>query len=224
MAMASRCARRLDRPPSNIRTVSDQLCPSGVVVSLPDAPLDDHIGVVEVLIQEGLTTFALPASCEAFADVVAIFGARAAFGATRVVDADGVRLAAGRGARFVLADVATAEVAGAAWEAGLPWHGAAMTPTEVRAALALPDGRVLLYPADVTGHAIAQRLKELGLIERVVALGGVGAYAAGEWLKAGAQAVCVDSTLLADAYSGGSLGQLRDRCSSFVAVNRRQSS
>lgn len=224
MAMASRCARRLDRPPSIIRTVSDQLCPSGVVVSLPDAPLDDHIGVVEVLIQEGLTTFALPASCEAFADVVAIFGARAAFGATRVVDADGVRLAAGRGARFVLADVATEEVAGAAREAGLPWHGAAMTPTEVRAALALPDGRVLLYPADVTGHAIAQRLKELGLIERVVALGGVGAYAAGEWLKAGAQAVCVDSTLLADAYSGGSLGQLRDRCSSFVAVNRRQSS
>ena len=196
----------------------------GTVVCLPDAPLDDHIGVVEVLIQEGLTTFALPASCEAFADVVAIFGARAAFGATRVVDADGVRLAAGRGARFVLADVATEEVAGAAREAGLPWHGAAMTPTEVRAALALPDGRVLLYPADVTGHAIAQRLKELGLIERVVALGGVGAYAAGEWLKAGAQAVCVDSTLLADAYSGGSLGQLRDRCSSFVAVNRRQSS
>lgn len=204
--------------------MSDQLCPSGVVVSLPDAPLDDHIGVVEVLIQEGLTTFALPASCEAFADVVAIFGARAAFGATRVVDADGVRLAAGRGARFVLADVATEEVAGAAREAGLPWHGAAMTPTEVRAALALPDGRVLLYPADVTGHAIAHRLKELGLIERVVALGGVGAYAAGEWLKAGAQAVCVDWTLLADAYSGGSLGQLRDRCSSFVAVNRRQSS
>ena len=56
---------------------------------------------------------------------------------------------------------------------------------------------------------------------RVVALGGVGAYAAGEWLKAGAQAVCVDSTLLGDAYSGGSLGQLRDRCASFVAVNKR---
>ena len=207
-----------------MRTVSDQLCPSGVVVSLPDAPLDDHVGAIEVLIQEGLTTFALPAACEAFAGVVAIFGARAVVGATRVADADGVRLAAERGARFVLADVASVEVASAAQEAGLPCHGSAMTPAEVRAALALPDGRVLLYPADVTGHAIAPRLRELGVIERVVALGGVGAYAAGEWLKAGAQAVCVDSTLLGDAYSGGSLGQLRDRCSSFVAVNRRQSS
>ena len=80
-----------------MRTVSDQLCPSGVVVSLPDAPLDDHVGAIEVLIQEGLTTFALPAACEAFAGVVAIFGARAVVGATRVADADGVRLAAERG-------------------------------------------------------------------------------------------------------------------------------
>ena len=61
-------------------------------------------------------------------------------------------------------------LASAAQEAGLPCHGSAMTPAEVRAALALPDGRVLLYPADVTGHAIAPRLGELGLIERVVAL------------------------------------------------------
>lgn len=202
-------------------SVSDQLCPTGVIASLPDAPLDDHVGVVKVLIQQGLTGFVLPASCEAFADVVAIFGARAVFGATRVVDADGVRLAAERGARFVLADVASEEVAFAAQEEGLPCHGSAMTPTEVRAALALPDGRALLYPADVTGHSMASRLAELGLIDRVVALGGIGAYAAGEWLKAGAQAVGVESTLLGDAYSGGSLGQLRDRCASFVAVNKR---
>ena len=52
------------------------------------------LGAIEVLIQEGLTTFALPAACEAFAGVVAIFGARAVVGATRVADADGVRLAA----------------------------------------------------------------------------------------------------------------------------------
>ena len=70
----------------------EQTVPRRVVVSLPDAPLDDHVGVVEVLIQEGLTQLALPAACEAFADVVAIFGARAVVGATRVADADGVRL------------------------------------------------------------------------------------------------------------------------------------
>ena len=193
----------------------------GTVVCLPDAPLDDHIGVVEVLIQEGLTTFALPASCEAFADVVAIFGARAAFGATRVVDADGVRLAAGRGARFVLADVATEEVAGAAREAGLPWHGAAMTPTEVRAALALPDGGVLVYPADVVGHAYAARLAELGLLDRAVPMGGLGAYATGEWFKAGAPAACLDTTLLGDAYQGGSLSALRDRTGSFISTEQK---
>ncbi|MFT3888040.1 MAG: hypothetical protein QM713_07760 [Arachnia sp.] len=202
--------------------MSEQLVPSGVVISLPDAPLDDHVGVIEVLIQEGLTTLALPARSADFAEVVAIFGARATFGATRVADPETVRLAVERGATFVLADVASAAVAFAAHEAGVPCYSAAMTPNEVRAALALPgDGGVLLYPADVTGHAMASRLSELGLVSRVVALGNLGAYAAGEWLKAGAQAVCVDSTLLGNAYAGGSLGQLRDRCSSFVAVNKR---
>ena len=38
-----------------MRTVSDQLCPSGVVVSLPDAPLDDHVGAIEVLIGQPLS-------------------------------------------------------------------------------------------------------------------------------------------------------------------------
>ena len=33
----------------------------GVVVALTEAPFDDLIGVVEVLVQEGLTTLSFPA-------------------------------------------------------------------------------------------------------------------------------------------------------------------
>ena len=51
--------------------------------------------------------------------------------------------------------------------------------------------------------------------------GDVGAFSAGEWLKAGAPAVCIDSTLLGDALTGGDLGQLRDRCTSFKTIQRR---
>ena len=51
-------------------------------------------------------------------------------------------------------------------------------------------------------------------------LGGLGAYAAGEWNKAGAPAVCVDSALLGDAVTGGSLSLLRDRCGSFRSVEK----
>lgn len=193
----------------------------GIIVSLPDAPLDDCIGVVEVLIQEGFATFAMPVEARALAEVLAIFGSRARFGATRVTSAAQVVSAAEAGAGFVLADAGGAEVADAASQRGLTCFLSAMTPTEVRAVLKLPDVGALLYPADVVGHAMGARLAELGLVERIIPMGGIGAYAAGEWMKFGAPAVCIDSTLLGDAFDGGSLSQLRDRCSSFVAIDRR---
>lgn len=193
----------------------------GTVVCLPDAPLDDHIGVVEVLIQEGFRNFAAPVTGEALGDLTAIFGSRATIGVTRVVDAAQIRTAADRGAAFILADVATDDVAQAALEVELPCYGAAMTPSEVRAALALPLTGVLVYPADVVGHAYAARLAELGLLDRAVPMGGLGAYATGEWFKAGAPAACLDTTLLGDAYQGGSLSALRDRTGSFITTEQK---
>lgn len=192
----------------------------GIVVCLPDATIDDYVGVVEVLIQEGFPAFALPANAEAFSDVAAIFGSRAAFGALRVGSSADVHRAADVGAQFVFADLADSDVADAADERSLECWVSAMTPAEVRSALQLSN-RALLYPADVVGQAMAPRLAELGLIERVLPLGGIGAYAAGEWLKAGAPAVGIDTTLLGDAFSGGSLSQLRDRCNSFIALQRK---
>ncbi len=194
---------------------------SGLIVALPDAPLDDLVGVVEVLVQEGFATFALPAESEALTGVLDIFRARASVGVLRVSTPGHVATAGETGAAFVLADVASAEIAVEASGRGLPCYLAAMTPAEVRAALALPGATgALLYPADVVGHALAHRLAELGLAERVVPLGGVGAYAAGEWHRAGSPAVCVDQALLGDALTGGSLSLLRDRCGSFRSVER----
>ncbi|MDO5676134.1 MAG: hypothetical protein Q4G35_01365 [Propionibacteriaceae bacterium] len=192
----------------------------GIVVCLPAAPVEDYIGVVEVLIQEGFTRFALPATSGVFAEVTAIFGARATFGASRVSSSTHVMRAAEAGAKFVFADVRDSDVADAADERGMECWTTAMTPREVRSSL-LQSNRALLYPADVVGHAMAPRLAELGMIDRVIPLGGIGAYAAGEWFKAGAPAVAVDTTLLGDAFSGGSLSMLRDRCGSFIALEKR---
>ncbi len=190
---------------------------NGLIVCLPDAAVDDYVGVIETLIQEGLTTFALPATAQDFSEVLGIFGARATFGAYRVSAVDQVSAVIDAGARFVFADV-DGDPVDAAVERGVACYAAAMTPTEVRRVL---DGRAtgaLLWPADVVGHAIGARFAEIGLAERVIPLGGIGAYAAGEWLKSGSPAVCIDTTLIGNAFTGGSLVQLRDRCGSFVTV------
>ena len=71
---------------------------------LPDAAVDDYVGVIETLIQEGLTTFALPATAQDFSEVLGIFGARATFGAYRVSAVDQVSAVIDAGARFVFAD------------------------------------------------------------------------------------------------------------------------
>lgn len=192
----------------------------GLIVCLPDAPAEDLVGVVEVLIEEGFSFFAIPVEAGAFDEVVAIFGERATLGALRVGSVEQVAAASAAGARFVLSDVAYEGIADAASALELPCYLSAMTPTEVRTALGTSATGVLLYPADVIGHAMAPRLAELGMASRVIPVGGLGAYAAGEWGRAGAAAACVDTALLGDAVSGGSLSKLRDRCGSFLAVEQ----
>lgn len=201
--------------------MGDMTGPSGLITCLADVPLDALIGPVEVLIQEGLTTFALDAAAEAFGDLVSIFGSRASFGATAVSGADQLGPLVAADAAFLLADVATPDLVEAAAAAGLALWPSAMTPTEVRAVLELPVAGAVVFPADVVGPAMGGHLKSLGLIERVVPRGGLGAHSADEWMKAGAPAACVDETLLGDALTGGDLGRLRERCGSFRAVQRK---
>ena len=188
---------------------------TGLVVCLPDALADHLVGVVEVLIQEGFRSFSVPVATEELGVMVSIFGARARIGASSVRSADDVRRAAELGAGFLLADLLDEDIVATAKETNLASYVPAMTPTEVQAALRLPVTGVTLAPADVVGHAMAGHLHSLGLIDRVVPFGGIGAYAAGQWLKAGSPAACVDTTLLGDAPSGGDLGKLRERCGSF---------
>ena len=193
--------------------------PAGLIICLDDAALDDLVGPVEVMVQEGLRTFSLPVGHEDTDDLIAIFGARARFGAHGAVSTEAIESIRGWAA-FALVNVLEEGVVASAREAGLPIWSQAMTPAEVRDVLALGATGAMLYPADVVGHVMAERLRILGLAEHVIPRGGIGAFSATEWMKAGAPAACVDTTLLGDALRGGDLEALRDRCGSFVKVNR----
>lgn len=193
--------------------------PTGLVVCLDDVALDDLVGAVEVMVQEGLRTFSLPVGHAEATEIVAIFGLRATFGLHGAVTSADVTHQ-NEWAAFVLADVLDDALVARTTELGIPVYAQAMTPWEVRDVLARGATGALLFPADVVGHVMAERLRALGLAEKVVPRGGIGAFSATEWMKAGAPAACVDNTLLGDALRGGDLGLLRDRCGSFAKVNR----
>lgn len=197
---------------------------SGLVVCLDDVEIDDLVGAVEVLVQEGFRNFSLPVGSEAFAEFSDIYSGRARIGAHGVVSADEVARTAELGGVFCFLDLPDPEALATAAEAGLAGYAQAMTPTEIRDVLAAGAQGAMVYPADVLGHIMAARLRAVGLADRVVPRGGVGAYAAGEWLKAGAPAACVDAPLLSDSLHGGDLGSLRDRCGSFIKVQDKHAS
>ncbi|MDO5066783.1 MAG: hypothetical protein Q4D96_05855 [Propionibacteriaceae bacterium] len=186
---------------------------TGLVVLLDPAPLDALVGVMEVLVQEGAATLSLPATCEEFTTISSMYGARARIGCHGPVAEALQRL--DHGAQFLLPDELDAAAAVTARERGVACYATAMTPTEVRTALLLPVDGVQLYPADVVGPMMAERLREIGLVQHVIPRGGVAAYAAKQWLKAGAPAVCLDQPLLGDALTGGDLGALRERYRNF---------
>lgn len=199
--------------------MSTPTLPAGLIICLDDVPLDELVGAVEVMVQEGLRTFSLPAGHSEHDDIVGIFGPRARFGIHGAVSLDKLR-AVRSWAGFALVNVLEDGVIAAAEEAGISIWAQAMTPAEVREVLQGGATGALLFPADVVGHVMAERLRVLDLADRVIPRGGIGAFSATEWLKAGAQAACVESTLLGDALRGGDLGALRDRCGSFVKVNK----
>ncbi|WP_297740825.1 bifunctional 4-hydroxy-2-oxoglutarate aldolase/2-dehydro-3-deoxy-phosphogluconate aldolase [uncultured Tessaracoccus sp.] len=187
--------------------------PSGIITCLPDADFDDVASVVEVLIQEHLNTFAVP--LRRLGELRSIFGARANFGVWGVDGVEALNQAIEAGAQYVFTDGADEDMAAAAREHAVTWFASALTPLEVHAVLELGATGALLWPAEIVGHAMAKHLGRLGLVSRVIPMGGVGAFAAGEWLVQGAPAACVDEILLGDSLGDGDLGLLRDRCESF---------
>lgn len=187
--------------------------PAGIITCLPDADVDDLASVIEVLIQEKLHTFAAPVG--RLEELRSLFDARGMFGAWGVDGVESLRQAAEAGAAFVLADVADEAMASFASEHETTWFAQALTPLEVRAVIDLGATGALLWPAEIVGHAMARHLERVGLASKVIPMGGVGAFSAGEWLVHGAPAACVDETLLGDAFDDGDLGMLRERCASF---------
>ena len=202
-------------------TMSAEARLSGLIVCLEDANIDYLVGAAEVLVQEGFHTFSLPAQSAAFPEFATIYGTRARIGIHGDPTAAEIAALAAAGASFALLDQPDATTAQTAAAAGVRVYAQAMTPGEIRSVRQNLKTGVMVFPADVLGHVMATRLNELGLLQDVIPRGGLGAYAAGEWLKAGASAACIDATLLADALRGGDLEDLRDRCGSFVAVEEK---
>jgi 2-dehydro-3-deoxyphosphogluconate aldolase/(4S)-4-hydroxy-2-oxoglutarate aldolase len=138
-------------------------------------------------------------------------------GAGTVLTREDVARAEEAGARFMVTPALTESVAESVAR-GIPVLAGALTPTEVVTALGLGATAVKLFPSSVGGPPYLRALRDPLPGVPIVALGGVDAALAAEYLAAGAVAVGVGGPLVGDAARGGDLDALRARAAEFLAV------
>ena len=118
-------------------------------------------------------------------------------GAGTVLDPAEAVACARAGARFLVSPVTDAAVLGEAHRWGVPYVGGALTPTEVLASMRAGTDAVKLFPVgSVGGAGYLRALREPLPGLRAVVSGGIAAGEVGDYLAAGAHAVCLGGALI----------------------------
>lgn len=194
----------------------EQLLQQRLVATLPDRAMPSLVAAVEVMVQEGISVVSLPAGkVEQAARLRSVFGPRATLGVHDLSTDQELDEALAAGVDFLALAGPDEALAARIREAAIPFLISALTPTEVQAVWRTGVSAVLVVPAEVMGSGYPEVLVQLTPGIDLCARGGLGAYSARRWAEAGATAVWLDEALLGDAFSGGSLGSLRERCQTF---------
>lgn len=122
-----------------------------------------------------------------------------AAGAGTVLTPDEVEAAVDAGAAFAVAPGLAPDAVAAAQDRGLPYLPGVATASEVQHALSLECRTLKLFPAAVLGVEWLRALAGPFPSARFVAVGGVHAGNAREWLEAGAVGIAVGSALVGPA-------------------------
>ena len=147
-------------------------------------------------------------------------------GAGTVLDAVSAREAILAGAQFLVTPTVKLDVLEVAHRYGVPAIIGAMTPTEILTAWEAGADMVKVFPASVLGPKYLQEIH--GPLPQIplVPTGGITADNAGDFIRAGAVAVCVGSWLVdKKAVAEGRYAVLTERARQLIeAVRRAQES
>lgn len=195
----------------------DQLLRERFMAILPGVSAAEAVAPVEILIQESVGTICLPVGVlTELEQLTRIFAGRACFGVQGVHQAAQADEAIAAGASFLC--LTSADLVDHVSDAGVPCLVPALTPTEALAAWRTGASAVMVTPAEVLGTSYAKWMAELAPGVVTVPSGGVAPYAARSWLAAGSAAVGIDEALVADAFRGGSLANLRERAANLATI------
>lgn len=201
------------------------------VVLLPDADQSALMPVMEVLVQEGIGTLALPSpsaeqstaatkkalDAAGLAALSGMYSFRASIGMHGVHTLDDAHAAIAGGATLAFCRFPERGVIEELQAGGVPAIVSALTPTEVNQAWLSNVAAVHVEPSEVFGTGYAQSLSELVPEALLIAMAQTPA-AAQAWLRAGAVAVSMSRALLSRVFLSQDYSALRQRVAEMVSA------
>jgi 2-dehydro-3-deoxyphosphogluconate aldolase/(4S)-4-hydroxy-2-oxoglutarate aldolase len=179
------------------------------------ALFDGGIDVIEV-------TFTVPGALEILAAVKKELGSRILLGAGTVLDPETARAALFAGAEFVVSPSLNPDVIRLCKRYDKLVMPGAFTPTEILAAWEAGADLVKVFPSDAVGPSYLKALKGPFPQIRLMPTGGVNLQTLPEFIKAGACAVGIGSSLVEpQAIRDGNLDRIRDLAGQYLQVLKK---
>jgi len=198
---------------------------SGVIGIIRIQTTEDLLAIAEALHRGGLNCLeitmntpgalrAIESACEKLPQVL--------LGAGTILDAISAREAILAGAQFLVTPTVKLDVLEVAHRYGIPAIIGAMTPTEILTAWEAGADLVKVFPAAILGPKYLQEIRGPFPQIPLVPTGGITAENAGDFIRAGAVAVCVGSWLVdKKAIVEGRFEVLTERARQLVEAVRK---
>jgi 2-dehydro-3-deoxyphosphogluconate aldolase/(4S)-4-hydroxy-2-oxoglutarate aldolase len=205
------------------RETLERILDSGITAVIRAKSSEHLIHVVEAIRSGGVecieVTMTTPNALSVISEAARRFGHEAVIGVGSVLDAETCRAAILAGAEFVVGPTLDLGVIEMCRTYSKPVIPGALTPTEIMTAWRAGADLVKVFPAGVVGPGYFRDVLAPLPQVKLVPTGGVDLNTAGEFIKAGAAALCVGSAMTPkDAMAEGNWDLLADLAAKFVAA------
>jgi 2-dehydro-3-deoxyphosphogluconate aldolase / (4S)-4-hydroxy-2-oxoglutarate aldolase len=209
---------------TNARTVQDtvaQIERAGIVAVIRIKEPEKLRAVVDAIAEGGITalevTMTVPGAVELIRQLAPTLPGGFVFGAGTVVDAETVHRVVDAGAQFIVSPVFRRAVIDASRARHVASMPGCFTPTEILDAWDAGADVVKVFPATTLGPGYLKDIHGPLPHVKLMPTGGVTIDNAGDWIRAGAVAVGVGTSLLdAKAIAAGDFTALRTRAERIV--------
>jgi 2-dehydro-3-deoxyphosphogluconate aldolase/(4S)-4-hydroxy-2-oxoglutarate aldolase len=184
---------------------------SSQLIAAADAIKTGGVRVIEV-------TMTTPGALEVIAQATQRYGDEVLFGAGSVLDPETARAAILAGAGFVVAPTLKVEMVALCNRYSIPVMPGIYTPTEALTAWEAGADMVKLFPASFGGPALIKAMRAPLPQLEIVPVGGVDLNTAADFIRSGAAALGVGSSLVNQKLlDAGDMEELTRRARGFIA-------